>query len=46
MQEDGQQAEQRRAQERMRQEQLCEDRHDSKALGAQQGVGEIEEQAE
>jgi len=46
MQEGGQKAEQRRAQQRMRQQELSEDHHGSEALGAQQGVGEIKEKAE
>jgi hypothetical protein len=46
MQEDEQQADQRRTQERVRQQELAEDHHGSEALGAQQGVGEIKQQAE
>ena len=45
-QENGQKAEKRRAQQRMRQQELCENHHGSEALGAQQGVGEVEEEAE
>src|SRR5262245_49343388 len=45
-QEDGQEAEQRRAQQRIRQQELCEDHHGSEALRTQQGVGEVEQEAE